>query len=54
MEIKNCPFCGRQGYVVTDYKGCFWVRCSVGGENHESDIYESESEAIQAWNNRVE
>ena len=51
--IKNCPFCGGASDVwQTDQD--FWVRCTnVDCAIEQNKFYDSEEEAIEAWNRRV-
>lgn len=68
-ELKPCPFCGGEAHVVegmySSYQEGYAVRCrhcalTLGasgrlGECYEwSCCYETEAEAIEAWNTRAE
>lgn len=52
-EIKNCPFCGEKASVwTTYYMGRTWgVICEGCGVRNMN--YETEEEAIEAWNRRI-
>lgn len=56
MELKPCPFCGGEAEVSYGYTfgaeyqyqpNCTKCYCSLG-------IYDSEEEAIEAWNRRTD
>lgn len=57
-KLKSCPFCGgkavmERGFISSWSRGyiCCWVRCDrceVG-----TNTYETEAEAINVWNRRV-
>ena len=53
-ELKPCPFCGRKAILRRDSHGCY-----IGCENGMCSVlpttwyYETEEEAITAWNRRV-
>lgn len=53
-ELKPCPFCGSEAYViirdVDDWTP--WIRCKGCGV--ETDCFDSAEEAIEAWNRRVD
>lgn len=56
-ELKRCPFCGSPGEVEhREYSGTWIVQCS-NGECPASYMigwdYETEEDAIDAWNRRV-
>jgi Lar family restriction alleviation protein len=60
-ELKPCPFCGGKATLRSDFgykEGCqtAWVRCTCGADGPISDSCagETETEAIAAWNRRVE
>ena len=63
MSLKPCPFCGRDVRVVCVGGGWFWkhVNYEHRPELIEADCpirfshkYETEQEAIDAWNKRYE
>ena len=52
--LKPCPFCGSTGVDVTcEQPGGleWWVRCSECGG--ATDIFDTEQEAVAAWNLRT-
>lgn len=51
-ELKPCPFCGKLHHEVSDYKPVYRVECTFCGAR--TGNYNSEQEAIKAWNERVE
>lgn len=48
-ELKRCPFCG--GEAEVDGFPLRYVRCKECGA--ETGAFDSEEEAIKAWNKRV-
>ncbi len=59
-KLKKCPFCGDDGHIdVTDgiVKDHYYPRCGtyncVGNNNGWVD-FETEEEAVEAWNKRAE
>ena len=53
-ELKPCPFCGGEADVI-DYDDECWVahQCA-NGTSVEINSYDTEAEAIAAWNSRAE
>jgi Lar family restriction alleviation protein len=57
IELKPCPFCGEPGEVAQNTSGDYarqwfwWALCSVCP--CELTGFQSESEAVDAWNNRA-
>lgn len=54
-ELKPCPFCGGLAYIEPRNRSAtkvWWVRCYDCGI--ETDVYDSEKEAIESWNRRVQ
>jgi len=56
-RLKQCPFCGTHGKLSFDdtacyhgAKGDYYIKCS--GCRARSGYYETEEEAIAAWNER--
>ena len=60
-KIKPCPFCGGEDVSVdAGYWDAHGARYEIGCENPQcevhpcSDLFPTEAEAIEAWNNRAE
>ena len=56
-KLKPCPFCGGKAYVRTHiYYGGFshtyCVQCHICGAQG-SQFYDTEKDAIEAWNRRI-
>lgn len=51
-KLKPCPFCGKLHHEVSDYKPVYRVECTFCGAR--TGNYNSEQEAIKAWNRRIE
>ena len=55
-KLKPCPFCGGKAEINNlikfDNNDRFWVECKECGIG--TKIYDSEQEATEAWNRRVE
>lgn len=47
-ELKPCPFCGGEAQTGKSYSGFYSVECMNCGM--QSGYYDTESEAITAWN----
>lgn len=55
-ELKSCPFCGGEAQISDGgYSGkCFATRCqNERCVAHGQAVYETEEEAIAAWNTRT-
>ncbi len=54
-ELNPCPFCGGQAYIFrcTDGKGKSYYGVTCEGWHYPKDLYETEAEAIDAWNGRI-
>lgn len=53
-ELKPCPFCGGRAYLSERMNGGYYVECeSIGGCLAESGNYDTEEQAVEAWNRRV-
>ena len=51
-ELKPCPFCGGEAMIRHGiYLIVFWVECQSCGV--ESNAFNNEADAIEAWNRRV-
>lgn len=51
-ELKPCPFCGGEAKICgTREIGMSWIACKscIG----QTTCYDTEEEAIEAWNRRV-
>ena len=57
-KLKPCPFCGGKAEVRTDENEEYYVSCTkcftlVGYCTDTWGEYETETEAIEAWNRRA-
>lgn len=52
FELKPCPFCGNVHLSVLDYESRHRVECPFCGTR--TGNYNSEADAIDAWNKRVQ
>ena len=52
-ELKPCPFCSSKNIVINDYHSMtVFIQCNDCGVTFPH--FESEQEAIEAWNRRVD
>ena len=50
MKLRNCPFCGGEAYLESDYE---LVRVECNGCGAITKSFERIDEAEAAWNRRV-
>ena len=54
-ELKPCPICGAPSLVFTmidnKYRKSYGIACADG--HYPKEFYDTEAEAIAAWNNEV-
>lgn len=50
-KLKPCPFCGSVHLSVLDYESRYRVECNFC--KARSGIWDSEADAVDAWNRRV-
>ena len=59
-ELKPCPFCGGEAELITLRDGlgqiceCWVAHTCANGMSVETNSYDTEAEAISAWNTRAE
>lgn len=51
-DLKPCPFCGGEARIGKIYGDAWTVECTECGI--QSGCYDTESEAIEAWDHRAE
>lgn len=54
--LKPCPFCGGEARLYRDGAHGFFHLCMIDGDamvKIESRLFDSDEEAIKAWNRRV-
>lgn len=52
-ELKPCPFCGGEVYIVKGVTGLHMIFCEDCGLTASFQNKEGKKEAIKAWNRRV-
>ena len=51
-ELKECPFCGGEAWLMDYFKRNYWVKClKCGGQTMV--FKENAERAITSWNRRV-
>ena len=50
-ELRKCPFCGGEASIYVAYDDGYYVCCDECGCG--LPVYNTEQEAIEAWNKRV-
>lgn len=55
IELKNCPHCGAEAHIKTDYsqRSIFWPRCSNKDCAASQVSSKSAEDAATLWNQRV-
>lgn len=55
-ELKPCPFCGGLAEAIQIRKGVWYVACGNSDcpVNPDTNIFDTETDAIEAWNRRAE
>ena len=51
-ELLSCPFCGGEAFLFEESEYCIYVECEDC--KIATPAYDSEAEAIDAWNTRVD
>ena len=52
-ELKKCPFCGGEAEVHQTYSiDVYWCKCNDC--NAETEPANTEEDAVEAWNRRVD
>ena len=54
LELKDCPFCGRSAELRHDNEGWSFIVCANDGCYAETGKMLNETQAMNAWNRRVE
>lgn len=52
-KLKKCPFCGRIKNVEVAHTACYWVVCMDCSCDGPTANYQTEKQAITAWNRRA-
>jgi len=53
-ELKPCPFCGGVAEVSMDEDWYYeWTVCCLNDSRHSLRYFNSEEEAVEAWNRRA-
>jgi len=52
-ELKPCPFCGGKAETTRCWTGHYQVWCTQCAAVQMGSFYDSEAEAIEAWNKRA-
>ncbi|NCC65544.1 MAG: hypothetical protein EOM15_12895 [Spirochaetia bacterium] len=53
MEIKPCPFCGRQPEITQDKWGGWIAVCDGESHNVTCGSFMAKEQAIEEWNKRA-
>ena len=53
-ELKPCPFCGGEVYIVKGFSGLHMILCGNCGLTAGFQSKEGKKESVKAWNRRTQ